>query len=354
MHQVDDEDPDSAQAARPGPAASSSPNAVDGVPRRGSGEGRGWCGGGAIPGLDGVPAFSVLQTDPSPIPVVIAVPHAGRAYPGDVFAAMRHPHVAAPRLEDRLVDLVGIDVARRTGAGILVAHAPRAMIDLNRGPDDVDWEMIVGGRPDGVDAAAGSQPASSSAIRRARSGLGLVPRRLPALGEVWRHRLEPEALAARIAGVHQPYHAGLRAMLDSVAARWGAALLIDLHSMPPLAVTEPGERAPRVVIGDRFGAACDGAIVSAVFAALADSGWPVSHNRPYAGGYVLERHSRRNRGLHAIQIEIDRQLYLDARLAEPGPGYAQVVEVLSALVRQIAASVADCGRDRQRWRAAAE
>ncbi|WP_226016673.1 N-formylglutamate amidohydrolase [Novosphingobium sp. FKTRR1] len=313
-----------------------------------------WSAGGVIPGLTGVPAFSYSLPDPSPIPVVIAVPHAGRAYSAQVLGAMRHPQIAAPRLEDRLIDLIGLEVARATGAGILIAHAPRAMIDLNRGPDDIDWDMIVGGRADGHQSFPAAKTAAPSAIHRARSGLGLVPRRLPALGDVWRSRLEPDELAARINNVHVPYHEALGTMLEAVCARWGAVLLIDLHSMPPLASAGPGDVPPRLVVGDRFGAACDGTIVSAMFAALTESRWPVAHNRPYAGGYVLERHARRHRGVHGLQLEIDRQAYLDGRLAEPGPGYAGVVDMLAGLVRRIAVTVAECGRGRQHWRAAAE
>lgn len=314
----------------------------------------GWVGGGAIPLLPGSPAFAYRLPDPSSIPVVIAVPHGGRAYPPAVLSAMRHPHIAAPRLEDRMVDLVGIEVARQTGAGILVAHAPRAMIDLNRAADDVDWDMIVGGMPERLPPVHVAPPGASGTVRRARSGLGLVPRRLPALGELWRGRLSAEELHDRVASIHTPYHQQLDRMLDTVRARWGAVLLIDLHSMPPLASSGAGDIPPHVVVGDRFGAACDGTIVSAVFSALAVTGLPVSHNRPYAGGFVLDRHARRGRGVHALQLEIDRQRYLDHRLAEPGSGFDRTVEMLAGLVRRIAATVAACGQDRQRWQAAAE
>ncbi|MBX9884459.1 MAG: N-formylglutamate amidohydrolase, partial [Novosphingobium sp.] len=126
--------------------------------------------GGSVPGLEGTAAFTVWQHDPSPIPVVIAVPHAGRCYPPELVSRMRQPAYSAPRLEDRLVDLVGRAVAERTGATLLVAHAPRAMIDLNRASDDVDWDMVGGGVPD-----ASSAPVTPASGRRARSGLGLVP-----------------------------------------------------------------------------------------------------------------------------------------------------------------------------------
>ena len=305
--------------------------------------------GGSVPGNPGVPAYALQMRDPSPIPVVIAVPHAGRAYPKSLLDRMRHPDFAALRLEDRYVDLLGKAVARETGAALLVANAPRAMIDLNRSSDDVDWEMLGG-----VPADASILPGPFS--RRARSGLGLVPRRLPGLGELWKRRLNHAELQDRIVTIHQPYHTALASTLELIRDRWGAALLIDLHSMPPLAARSAGEPAPELVIGDRFGSSCDGGIIGSAFAVLAESARRASHNRPYAGGYVLERHAKRHEGMHCLQLEIDRTCYLDHRQAEIGPGFDATVDLLIGLVRRLAMDVAEIGRttDRGRWRAAAE
>ncbi|MEO0032868.1 MAG: hypothetical protein RIS94_2626 [Pseudomonadota bacterium] len=307
--------------------------------------------GGRIPGHAGLPAWVLHRTEPSSIPVVLAVPHAGRAYATSLLDRMRHPAFAAPRLEDRYVDLIGLEVARRTGASILLANAPRAMIDLNRATDDVDWEMV--GPPPDASSRGSRASRNGGFVRRARSGLGLVPRRLPGLGELWNRLLDHSELEDRIAGVHEPYHATLAETLGQVRDRWGAALLIDLHSMPPLPARS-GERSPEFVIGDRFGAACDGALVASVFSFLSASGRLAAHNRPYAGGYVLERHARRVAGIHCLQLEIDRQCYLDSRLAEPGPGFDSMVDLVTGLVRTIAADVAEIGREQRQWRAAAE
>lgn len=308
--------------------------------------------GGLVPGLAESPAFTLWQRDPSPIPVVIAVPHAGRSYPPDLLSRMRQPAYSAARLEDRLVDLIGTEVAQRTGASLLVAHAPRAMIDLNRASDDIDWDMIGGGEASRAarQTASGGTPLTA---RRARSGLGLVPRRLPGLGELWKQPIDHHDLVARIEQVHMPYHAALAAELKAVRARWGAVLLIDLHSMPPLPA-RPGELAAEFVVGDRFGASCDGDLVAQMFAGLGEARKLAAHNRPYAGGYVLERHARRAEGIHCLQFEIDRRLYLNSALAEPGAGLPDTVDVVAALVRRMAIAVSDLGRDHQRWRAAAE
>jgi N-formylglutamate amidohydrolase len=291
--------------------------------------------GGQIPGSSGLPAFTLSGPVPSALPILIAVPHAGRAYPSTLLDRMRHPSFAPLRLEDRHVDLLAQAVAEETGASLLVAHAPRAMIDLNRAPDDVDWEMFGRGMTAGRDGGVGSYTPG----RRARSGLGLIPRRLPGLGELWKRRHDEADLAARISGVHQPYHACLAAELAALRERWGVALLVDLHSMPPLA-RPAGQLAAEFVLGDRFGASCHGSLVAGAFAHLADRGRLAAHNRPYAGGYVLERHAAPARGMHALQIEIDRVSYLDTRLTEVGPGFDAMAELLSGLVRRLAADVA--------------
>lgn len=303
------------------------------------------CKGGQIPGAPNEHAFTQYAAQPSAIPVLIAVPHGGRIYPPALLRDLRHPPSLVLRLEDRLIDQVAQGVARATGAVLLIAQAPRAMIDLNRGPDDVDWEMFV----------REARPASGVGIpsRRARSGLGLIPRRLPGTGELWRRRLGREDLTERLAGIHEPYHATLGATLADLRDRWGAALLIDLHSMPPLPA--PGGRGgAQVVVGDRFGASCHGSLVAAAFAHLAGCGRETAHNRPYAGGYVLERHAQPRQGIHALQLEIDRSRYLDDRLIELGAGVDAIVEDLAGLVRCLAGRVSDIGDQAGAWPLAAE
>lgn len=311
--------------------------------------------GPAIPGHPAAAAWTLHRCGPVPLPVLIAVPHAGRAYGEPLLRALREPAQAALRLEDRLVDLIGHAVARNTGASLLVAHAPRALIDLNRATDDVDWSMIraaagTGEHPDGAPMPRPS--ASRPGGGRAASGLGLIPRRLPGMGELWRHPVDAADLARRIAHVHEPYHAALAEALAVICACWGAALLVDLHSMPPLPA-RGGPPPAQFVVGDRFGVACDGALVASAFAELARAGVRTAHNRPYAGGYVLERHTRRAAGIHGLQLEICRAAYLDSQLTGPGEGLAATVATVTALVQRLAADVAELGRA-SAWRAAAE
>ncbi len=300
--------------------------------------------GGSIPSSAGVAAFTLHNPEPSALPVLIAVPHAGRAYPEKLLETMRDPGFAALKLEDRLVDRLAEAVARQTGAALLVAQAPRAMIDLNRAEDEVDWDMLTRGPPD--------SPGGPGLGLRARSGLGLIPRRLPGLGELWKHRLPESELTQRIELIHRPYHQCLAATLAELRERWGATLLIDLHSMPPLG-WRGGQPSPEFVLGDRFGASCSGALVASCFAYFGEQRRRVAHNRPYAGGHVLERHADPDRAVHAVQLEVDRSSYLDARLSEPGSGFAAVAQLLAGLVRRLAGEVAELGQQ-GRWAAAAE
>lgn len=292
--------------------------------------------GGAIPGAEG-PAFTLEMPAETPIPVLIAAPHAGRRYPDAVRERMRDPEYSALRLEDRYTDLLARGIAAATGAALLIAHAPRAMLDLNRACDDMDWSMVAGGAP--------RKTPHSVLNRRSRSGLGLVPRRLGGLGEIWKGPIRPDELDARIEAIHRPYHAQLAGALETLRDRWGAALLVDLHSMPPLRPRFPGDRTAEFVLGDRFGASCDGGLAAQGLGYFARFERRTAHNRPYAGGYILDRHGVPARGIHAMQLEICRSSYLDARLSEPSARMPAVARLLTGLVRELGDAVAMLGRN---------
>ena len=280
--------------------------------------------------------FTVEGAHTSAIPVLIAAPHGGRAYPAELLARMRDPEVRI-RLEDRHVDTLARHVAALCGAPLLVASAPRAQIDLNRAPADIDWTMVSGPRP------AGHR--HSQVNRRARSGLGLVPRRLSGSGEIWRGCLQREELERRIETIHRPYHDALGAALERLRFQWGAVLLVDLHSMPPLATRHPGEQAAEFVVGDRFGASCDPRLSAIALDTLGKARRFATHNRPYSGGYVLDRHGNPRRNVHALQIEVCRTLYLDRQLTIPSVRLPTIAQLLAGMVRKLADQVAMMGLD---------
>lgn len=297
--------------------------------------GREHLSGGEIPGRAG-PSYRLWRHAERTIPVLIAAPHCGRSYPDALLASLREPGAAQLRLEDRHIDAIADPVADATGAGLLLAEAPRAMIDLNRSVEDVDWGMVQGAKP--------ATKRHSLANRRSRSGLGLVPRRIPGMGELWRRPLDKAELDAWIAGIYAPYHAALGSELERLRDRWGVALLIDLHSMPPLKRNHPQDLPAEFVIGDRFGASCDPGLVDLAIRYLANHGRRVAHNRPYSGGYVLDRYGQTARGIHALQIEVCRSTYLDARLDQPSARVGAIARLLSGLVRTLAAEAETMAR----------
>lgn len=287
--------------------------------------------GGSIEGGEG-PAFTLSLPASSPLPILISVPHAGRDYPEPVINRMRQPDAASIRLEDRYVDLLAAEVARLTGAALIIAVAPRAMLDLNRAREDMDWGMVAGENRD--------FPRHSQANRRARSGLGLIPRRLPGFGEIWKGRITARELEARIEGIHRPYHAAIAQQMERIRDEWGAALLVDFHSMPPLRQRLDELRPPSIVLGDRFGASCDSSLVFRAIRYLDLHGVASAHNRPYSGGYVLDRHAVPARGLHAMQLEVCRSTYLDSQMIMPGDGISAMAEMIAGLVRELGAATA--------------
>ncbi|RXD03661.1 N-formylglutamate amidohydrolase [Sphingomonas sp. UV9] len=264
--------------------------------------------------------FERFGTMPPTSPVVLSVPHAGREYPLALKTALRVPLAALLPLEDRLVDAVAR--AARTSQTTIVQTRARAWIDLNRGEDERDPLIDEG--------AASVTPAQQSA--KLRSGLGLVPRRVSGAGDLWARRFTDADVTARIAQDHRPYHAAISSALQAAKAQFGVAVLLDLHSMPPL-----GPGGTRIVLGDRFGHAAAARFMTRVETECTARGFSTAVNAPYAGGHILERHARPAANIHAVQLELDRTLYLDRKLHAPGAGFARVVD----LVRSILSALAD-------------
>ena len=263
-------------------------------------------------------AFQQLGDDVPASPVVISVPHAGRIYPPALRTALRQPPAALTALEDRHVDAVAHGA--RTGETMFVQQLGRAWIDLNRSEDERDPRIDEGAPRTGATASA-----------KLRSGLGLVPRRSGS-GDLWRRRFTDAEMMARIEDDYRPYHLAIDAALAAAHATFGVAVLLDLHSMPPL-----GRGGASVVIGDRFGRAAAPRFVARAEAVTAAWTHRTALNTPYAGSHILDRHARPLAGIHALQVELDRTLYLDGRLDLPGAGLAST----AAMVRQMLAALAD-------------
>lgn len=271
-------------------------------------------------------AFQVIEPARRMTSVVFASPHSGRDYPGAFLRRALVDETAIRSSEDAFVDRL-FAAAPLHGAPLLVAAVPRAYVDLNRAAEELDPALI-----DGVRRTAHNP--------RVASGLGVIPRVVANGRPIYRGKIPLAEAQARIEGCWRPYHAALQRLIDESHAAFGEAILIDCHSMPHEALESAavgGGPRPDVVLGDRFGAAADGAVVARVESAFVAAGLRVARNMPFAGAFVAQHYGRPARRQHAIQVEIDRALYMDERRIEPKPDFEAFRSLLSGVIAEIAA-----------------
>jgi N-formylglutamate amidohydrolase len=256
------------------------------------------------------------------LPVLLSVPHSGRDYPDWLVGLASAGKTSLTTLEDPFVDRL-VWRALQRGCGAVISRAPRAAVDCNRGEDEVDPSVIDGVRRNRVSA-------------RARGGLGIVPSRTAQHGYLWRRAITHAQLDDRLNQAHRPYHEAIEAQLASLLDRFGCALLLDCHSMPP-----PPDGVPPIVFGDGRGRTADPWISAEAVAIAARLGFGAGLNDPFAGGHVIERHGRPTGGIQALQVEIDRRCYLDGKLAKPGAGFDRVAGLLETLVTELGEALID-------------
>lgn len=257
---------------------------------------------------------------------VFSSPHSGRDYPEDLLRASRLNAHDLRRSEDAFVERL-FDAAPELGAPLIHALAPRAYVDLNRGPEELDPALIAGVR------AAGLNP-------RLAAGLGVIPRVVAEGVTIYTGKLSQAVAQDRLRRCYRPYHAALQSLLDEARARTGHALLVDCHSMPSDALRAAPRirgRRPEIILGDRFGVSCAPWIMAEAERAFTDVGFSVARNAPFAGGYITQKYGRPSRGVHALQVEIDRGLYLDEARVAPGPAFEAVRAALRPVIARLAA-----------------
>ncbi len=256
--------------------------------------------------------------------IVFASPHSARDYPAWFLRASLLDALTLRSSEDAFVDQL-FAAAPRHGAPLLLAGAPRAFVDLNRNADELDPALIEGVRH------AGHNP-------RVAAGLGVIPRVVAGGRTIYNGKMPRAEAQQRIDSIWHPYHAALAAEMDRTHAMFGRAILIDCHSMPHEAmdgVIRTGARRPDVVLGDRFGASAAGDITDRIEEAFTAAGLAVARNTPFAGAYITQTYGRPARGRHAVQIEIDRALYMDETAVRPSAGFAAFQTLLEGVVAQI-------------------
>lgn len=257
--------------------------------------------------------------------VIFASPHSGRQYGAGFLAQTVLDARMIRSSEDAYIDQI-FAAAPQFGAPLLLAEMPRAYLDLNRAPDELDPGVIEG-------------VARSPHNPRVASGLGVIPRVVAQGRAIYRGKLTLAEAEARIAQVWQPYHRALRGLMEDTHSQFGKAVLIDCHSMPHEAIdghTRPGHLRPDVVLGDRFGAAAGRDVMDRIEAAFANAGLRVARNAPFAGAFIAQSYGRPVSGRHVVQVEIDRALYLDEARVEPLPGFAAFRAMMAGVVAEIA------------------
>lgn len=271
-----------------------------------------------------LPPYRLFRPDALLSSVVFASPHSGRNYCDSFLAQSVLDRHSIRSSEDAFVDIL-FDAAPMHGAPLLVAEMPRAYVDLNRAPDELDPALIEGVR-------------RTMHNPRVSSGLGVVPRVVANGRAIYRGRISEKTARERIRRFWRPYHAALQAQLDEAHAAFDEAILIDCHSMPHEAIESArasGGQTPQVVLGDRFGAAASLEVTEAVEDVFVSAGLRVVRNAPFAGAYVTQHYGRPSRRQHVIQVEIDRALYMDEVTIRPSSDFASFKAVLDRLVAEL-------------------
>lgn len=270
------------------------------------------------------PPFTVQAPAIQTAPVIFCSPHSGNVYPRRFLDQSRLDALTLRRSEDCFVDELFKGVAE-LGAPLIAARFPRAYLDVNREPYELDPELFTEPLPD---------YANTQSVRVA-GGLGTIARIVADGEEIYRGRLRLAEALERIERLHKPFHAALAELISQTRERFGYAILVDCHSMPSALLAEARGPRPHFVLGDRFGASSDFKLTRFLKEAIARLGYDVQLNRPYAGGYITEYYGRPARAVHAVQLEINRALYLDEVSITPTAGFEPLRRNLARLTSQL-------------------
>lgn len=277
-----------------------------------------------------VPPWRLLAPAEQTAPVVFASPHSGRDYPPEFIAASRLNVVSLRRSEDAFMDEI-FAAAPGYGAPLLCARFPRAYVDANREAFELDPAMFADPLPDYVNTRS----------PRIAAGLGTIARVVTDGEDIYHGPLRFEDALGRIEAHYRPYHKALLGLLQATQERFGGCLLVDCHSMPSgqsgsELQAGDGNKPADMVLGDCFGTSAAPAVTDIAHAALEASGFTVALNKPYAGGFTTRHYGRPREGVHVLQVEINRALYMDEKLVRRGPGLPALKRRLGPLMRALA------------------
>jgi N-formylglutamate amidohydrolase len=270
------------------------------------------------------PAFVIIEPRAQTLPLVFNVPHAGAVYPPSFLAQSRLDALALRRSEDAYVDALFTPSAE-LGAPLMTAQFPRAFLDLNREPYELDSRMFDGRIPSFANTRS----------MRVAGGLGTIPRIVADGQEIYAGRIPVDEALRRIEWLYKPYHRMLRQLVRRTAQTFGEAILIDGHSMPSSSVNRDEGAKADVVLGDRYGTSCAPVLTDLMEAALRGRGYTVIRNKPYAGGFITEHYGEPALGRHALQIEINRAIYMDERTLAKKPAFTVLADDLKQAFREV-------------------
>lgn len=276
------------------------------------------------------PPFSVVRPPKLKVPLVFNSPHSGRVYPRAFLASSKLDPLTLRRSEDAYVDEL-FNFATALGTPLLHAHFPRAYLDVNREPYELDPVLFRDGLP---------HYANTQSVRVV-GGLGTIARIVSETEEIYREPLPVEAALERIHRLYVPYHEALAALLVEAKREFGLAILIDCHSMPSSTRTDRRTTRPDFVLGDRFGTSCGSELTRLAAHSLESLGYGVALNKPYAGGYITEHYGRPHKAQHVLQIEINRALYMDESTFEKSPRFEEIRETLESVIRAVIPGIPD-------------
>jgi N-formylglutamate amidohydrolase len=271
------------------------------------------------------PPFDILEPERWAGPLVFNSPHSGNVYPRVFLTSARLDLHQLRRSEDSFVDELFSGVVR-LGYPLMRAHFPRCYVDVNREPYELDPRMFDGRLPSFANTRS----------MRVAGGLGTVARVVGDAQEIYASRIPVDDALRRIEALYKPYHRVLRRLMTRVHREAGAAVLVDCHSMPSIAGGRDERPRADIVLGDRYGTSCTPAIADTVEVALRDFGYSVSRNKPYAGGFITEHYGNPPAGLHTIQLELNRALYMDERTYQRSHNFLRVADDMAALAEKLA------------------
>jgi N-formylglutamate amidohydrolase len=271
------------------------------------------------------PPFEILEPTDWRGPVVFNSPHSGSVYPGTFLATTRLDVATLRRSEDSFVDQLSLGVVKR-GFPLMRAHFPRCYVDVNREPYELDPRMFDGRLPSFANTRS----------MRVAGGLGTVARVVGDAQEIYGQRIPVDDAMRRIEGLYKPYHRALRRIFTRVHRDFGSAILVDCHSMPSNTGSKDERPRADIVLGDRYGTSCVPVVAEVLETTLRARGYVVSRNKPYAGGFITEHYGNPAVGLHAIQLELNRALYMDERRHERSASFDDVAADLETLAQVLA------------------